>query len=93
MKAENISPVSSPRDGPVRPEGHIAVKIVHAALAAGHGGGQSLLRDGLPCLLFDEGHHLPQLAGHIVYRLLGGLVGHVHHELGHPEVLRQPGGR
>ena len=77
-------------DALVRLQGHIAVVVGKAPVAAGH----RLLQRGLAQLLaglfLQKGHHVPQLAGHIVHGALVGAVGHVHHEVGHVKVLRQP---
>ena len=74
----------------VRPQGHIAVKLLHAPLAPGHGSPKGTLVHLPARLLLHKSDHLPELVGYIVHRRLDGLVGHVHHELGHLEVLRQP---
>ena len=61
----------------------------HGPLTAGHGAGQLAVVQGEACLPGEEFSHLPQLPGHVVHRLGGGLEGDVHVEVGHVIELGQ----
>ena len=80
----------SPLQQLVRPQGHVAVELFHAPLAPGHGGAQAVFVQAAARLLLHETDHLPELVRHIIHRRFVGLIGHIHHELRHLEVLRQP---
>ena len=69
--------------------GHKAAEIVHAPLAAGHGGAQALFVDAPAGLLFNKIFHAAELVRDIPDRPLVLAVGHVDDVLLHAEELRQ----